>query len=64
MTHEIHITKTGSPDVLSLREVYAAAEAGILAADIWKTYPLTQVADAHQTLESRTAMGPNVLRPE
>ncbi|WP_148255494.1 hypothetical protein [Aidingimonas lacisalsi] len=64
MAHEIHITKTGSPDVLPPREVYAAAEAGILAVDIWKPYPLTQVPDAQQALESRTAMGPIVLRPE
>lgn len=64
MAQEIHITNTGSPDVLPLREVYAAAEAGILTADIWKTYLLTQAPDAHQSLESRTAMGPTVLRPE
>ncbi|TVU91933.1 hypothetical protein [Vreelandella titanicae] len=64
MAQEIHITNTGSPDLLPLREVYVAAVAGILTADIWKTYPLTQVANAYQALESRTAMGPTVLRPE
>lgn len=64
MAHEIHITSTGSPDVLQLREIYAAAEAGILVVDIWKTYLLTQVPDAHQALESRKAMDPTVLRPE
>lgn len=45
-------------------EVYAAVEAGIIAADIWKTYPLTQVADAHRALESRKAMGPIVVKPD
>ncbi|GGD26039.1 quinone oxidoreductase family protein [Aureimonas glaciei] len=45
------------------RDVYEAAAAGIIKPEIWKTYPLEQVAQAHEAMDSGTSNGPIVLVP-
>lgn len=45
------------------REVLAALQSGIIRADVWKTYPLAQAAQAHADLESGRSSGTIVLIP-
>lgn len=44
-------------------EVFAALEAGIIHADVWKRYPLAAAADAHADLEARRSSGSLLLLP-
>lgn len=43
-------------------DVYAAVARGIIAADVWRRYPLERAAEAHAALESGNSSGPIVLR--
>ncbi|ACI59546.1 Alcohol dehydrogenase zinc-binding domain protein (plasmid) [Rhizobium leguminosarum bv. trifolii WSM2304] len=45
------------------RDLFAAIAAGIVRPDIWKTYPLSQVAEAHRALEGGQSRGAITLDP-
>lgn len=45
------------------RDLFAAVAAGVVRPDIWKTYPLSEVAEAHRALEGGQSRGAITLDP-
>jgi NADPH:quinone reductase len=45
------------------RDVFAAVEAGIIKASVWRSYQLADVQEVHRLLEQGLTQGPVVLKP-